>query len=449
MTDQKGLGWVGIVRLGLVQAALGAIIVLTTSTINRVLIVELALPAIVPGLLVAWHYALQVLRPRWGHGSDVGGRRTPWIIGGMTVLALGGLLAALSVQIMAWHTAAGLVAATVAFTLIGGGVGAAGTSLLVLLARRVDPERRPAAATVVWIMMIAGFIVTAGVGGRFLDPFSPARLLAVATAICAAAMLLTFLGVPGIERGQDPVAAAVDRGPKPPFRESLVAVWGDPVARHFAIFIFVSMLAYSAQDLVLEPFAGLVFAFSPGQSTALSGIQNTGVLLGMVLVGTAATLSGRRSVFALRNWTIAGCLASALGLSALVAAAFAGPGWPLRSTVLFLGLANGVYAVAAIGSMFNLATSDGQRREGLRMGVFGAAQAISFGLGGFAGTMLADAIRLVSGVPAMAYGAVFASEALLFVAAAVIAAGIGARSVDRQGTNPLMVAACRQAEPGE
>ena len=71
----SGLGWFGIVRLGLVQTALGAIVVLTTSTINRVMIVELALPAMVPGIFVTWHYALQVLRPRWGHGSDSGGRR--------------------------------------------------------------------------------------------------------------------------------------------------------------------------------------------------------------------------------------------------------------------------------------------------------------------------------------------------------------------------------------
>ena len=85
------LGWFGIVRLGLVQAALGAIVVLTTSTINRVMIVELALPAMVPGLFVTWHYALQVLRPSWGHGSDKGGRRTPWIIAGMAALAVGRL----------------------------------------------------------------------------------------------------------------------------------------------------------------------------------------------------------------------------------------------------------------------------------------------------------------------------------------------------------------------
>ena len=171
--------WFGIARFGLVQAALGAIVVLTTSTINRVMIVELALPAMVPGLLVTWHYALQVLRPSWGHGSDKGGRRTPWIIAGMGTLALGGFGAAVSVHLMAQDMMLGSVAAVVSFTLIGAGVGAAGTSLLVLLAQQVDERRRPAAATIVWIMMIAGFIVTAGLAGHFLDPFTPARLVAV------------------------------------------------------------------------------------------------------------------------------------------------------------------------------------------------------------------------------------------------------------------------------
>ena len=140
------LGWLGIVRLGLVQTALGAIVVLTTSTINRVMVVELALPAILPGLLVALHYAVQVLRPRWGHGSDVGGRLTPWILGGMAVLALGGFGAALSVALMASLFWPGVALAALSFLMIGMGVGASGTCLLVLLSRRVADERAPSPA---------------------------------------------------------------------------------------------------------------------------------------------------------------------------------------------------------------------------------------------------------------------------------------------------------------
>ena len=74
------LSWLSIVRLGLVQLALGAIVVLTTSTLNRLMVVELALPATLPGFLVALHYGIQITRPTWGFRSDTLGNRTPWII---------------------------------------------------------------------------------------------------------------------------------------------------------------------------------------------------------------------------------------------------------------------------------------------------------------------------------------------------------------------------------
>lgn len=180
------LGWFGIVRLGFVQAALGAIVVIATSTMNRVMVVELALPAMLPGALVALHYAVQILRPRLGFGSDVGGRRTPWIIGGMAVLGLGGVLAALAIGLMASALTAGIALSVLAFLLIGVGVGSAGTSLLVLLAKRVDPSRRAAAATIVWLMMIAGFVVTTVVVGNLLDPYSAPRLVLITLAVALA-----------------------------------------------------------------------------------------------------------------------------------------------------------------------------------------------------------------------------------------------------------------------
>jgi MFS transporter, BCD family, chlorophyll transporter len=435
------LGWFSIVRLGLVQTALGAIVVLTTSTINRVMVVELALPAMLPGILVAWHYALQILRPRWGHGSDLGRRRTPWIIGGMFTLALGGFGAAVSVAVMASNITAGIALAALAFTLIGAGVGAAGTSLLVVLATMTDERRRPAAATIVWIMMIAGFILTAGIAGHFLDPFSPRRLVAVAAAICTAAMALTLIAVWGVEGDQVKEEAPKSYEPQIPFARALGQVWNDRLSRRFAVFVFVSMLAYSAQDLVLEPFAGLVFAYTPGQSTALSGVQNSGVLLGMLLVGFAATLWGSNRSETLRRWTVSGCIASAVALTSLVAAALVGAGWPLKASVFMLGFTNGMFAVAAIGSMFSFAAGDKAGREGIRMGLFGAAQAIAFGLGGFTGTALVDATRFLTGSPVMAFATVFAIEALMFLAAALLAQKLTAPLTNAQPANPLALAA--------
>ena len=416
------LSWFGIVRLGLVQTGLGAIVVLTTSTLNRVMVVELAMPAILPGALVAVHYVLQVFRPAWGHGSDLGARRTPWIVGGMAVLATGGLMASIATAWMTTHALFGIALAVVAFCLIGAGVGAAGTSLLVLLAKRTDDNRRAAAATIVWVMMIAGFIVTTGIAGHLLDPFSPVRLIMVSGSVSVVAMVLTIVGVWGVEGRSVARAKPVLRSPsrQSSFREAFMEVWTEPRSRRFAIFVFVSMLAYSAQDLILEPFAGAVFGLTPGETTKLSGVQHAGTLIGMALVPLIGAIYAR-SRGNLQIWTIGGCLASAIALLCLAAAAVVGPSWPLRETVFMLGITNGAYAVAAIGSMMALVGAGHEKREGVRMGLWGAAQAFAFGIGGFLGTLASDIARYVLTSPALSYSAVFASEAGLFVVAAVMA----------------------------
>jgi BCD family chlorophyll transporter-like MFS transporter len=420
------LGWLGIVRLGLVQTALGAVVVLTTSTLNRVMVVELALPAMLPGALVAFHYAVQILRPRLGYGSDVGGRRTPWIIGGMGALALGGVTAAVATAWMASDTTAGVLLAVFAFLLIGLGVGASGTSLLVLLAKRVAPTRRAAAATIVWVMMIAGFVITAGLAGHFLDPYSPMRLVQVTAVVSALAFALTLVAVANVEGPRSSVnktePASRSKPVKTPFRLALTEVWQEPEARRFTIFVFVSMLAYSAQDLILEPFAGTVFGLTPGQSTQLSGMQHGGVLVGMLVVGIAA--SGRRARM-LRTWAISGCLASAVALICLAAGGFSAAVFPLRPAVFGLGVANGAFAVAAIGSMMALAGQGREQREGIRMGLWGAAQAMAFAIGGFLGTVAIDLTRMLLDSPASAYAIVFTAEAVLFLVSAVLALRVG------------------------
>ncbi len=114
-----------------------------------------------------------------------------------------------------------------------------------------------------------------------------------------------------------------------------------------------------------------------------------------------------------------------------------GPGWPLKPTVFALGFTNGVFAVAAIGSMFSAAVGD-NAREGVRMGLFGAAQAIAFGVGGFAGTVSADILKVLTGSNAISYGSVFAAEASLFIISAYLAMSIGQA---RTKANPLVLSA--------
>lgn len=419
--DARRFGWADIVRLGMVQASLGAIVVLMTSTLNRIMVVELMLPALLPGALVALHYLVQVSRPRMGHGSDQGSRRTPWIIGGMTLLAAGALSATFATTLMLSTPVLGMLLATAGFVMIGLGVGAAGTSLLVLLALRVDGERRAAAATIVWLMMIVGFAVTAGMAGRLLDPYSPTRLMAVTVVVCAFALAVTLIALFRLET--DPGDEIIQREPSSivPFRAALSDVWNEAAARQFTVFIFISMLAYSAQDLILEPFAGSVFGFTPGESTSLSGVQHGGVLVGMLLVALVGSRFAKGRAGSLRLWCVGGCLASAAALAGLAVAGHVGQPWPLSANVFLMGAANGAFSIAAIGQMMRLATEGRAEREGVRMGLWGAAQAIAFGFGGLIGTAASDIAHWLIASDGVAYGTVFALEALLFVASATLA----------------------------
>lgn len=427
------LSWFQIFRLGLVQMALGAIVVLMTSTLNRLMVVELALPAILPGFLVALHYGIQLSRPQWGYMSDTLGRRTLWIIVGMAVLALGGLSAAWAVILMENSFAVGLTVSILAYAAIGIGVGASGTSLLALLATATAARRRPAAATITWLMMILGIAVTAGVSGQFLDPYTPLRLMEVVAVVTGLAFTVTCLAVWGVERR----VVARPETESAPFLEGLREVWAEPKARLFTVFVFLSMTAYFMQELILEPYAGLVFGFTPGQSTSLSGAQNGGVFLGMVLVGVAGTAF---RIGALRHWVIAGCVGSAAALALVATLGQIGPGAPLVPAVVLMGFFNGMFAVAAIGSMMALAGEGREAREGTRMGLWGAAQAIAAGFGGLVGAGLADAMRTVMSDPS-AFGTVFILEALLYLASAFMAV----RVMDRRPPMSPMGAAV----PGE
>jgi BCD family chlorophyll transporter-like MFS transporter len=416
---KRDIGWPGMLRLALVQTAIGAVVVLVTSTLNRIMIVELALPAAVPAALVALHYVVQLLRPRVGHGADRGGRCTPWIIKGMGLLSCGGMLAALATALIAAHPVAGLGLALAAYVAVGAGVAAAGTSNLVLLTKRIEPARRATAATVMWIMMILGFGLSAGLAGHFLQPYSPPRLVLVYAIAAVSAFALTVLAVWNVE----PDTLAVDdpgeqRTRGAGFGAALRALLADPVARCFTLFLFVSMLAFSAEELLIESFAGLVFQYAPGRSAQLAALEHGGVLCGMIAV---ALIGARLRSRSFRGWMIAGTIGSAVAIGALALIGLLELAPALPVAVYLLGVANGTFAVAALGAMMELSAAGGPGREGLRMGVWGAAQAVAFALGGITSGGAVQLARDLWHRAGFAYAIVFGAAALLFLLAAAYA----------------------------
>ena len=464
-TDQSAskssTSWFNIACVGVVQACMGAVVVTTTTTLNRVMVVELALPAMLPGFLVSLHYFIQMVRPRMGHGADQSQQATPWILGGMALLSLGGILAAFATVWMATHFLLGLISALVAFCMIGLGVSACGTTLLVLLSKGVGEQQRAGAATAVWCMMIFGFALTSIVSGRLLDPFSFDRLLAVSLGVSALTFILSALSMWGLERrmlgerdkpqglGWTLKASGSDQSlnvhedskgssnrerkdSKAGFMQALALLWSDAQARLFTFFVFTSMLAYSAQDLVLEPFAGFIYHYTPGQTTQLSGTLHASVLVGMLTLALIGSRFMKGRLGSVASWMVGGCLISALGMLGLCYAAYLGgfdQQLSLEPILYVLGMGNGLFSIAAISSMMHLATLEKRElqvygqgvKPGIRMGLWGAAQAIAFGLGGVVGSAASDLSKRWFSEPSWAYAIVFALEAMAFLMAAWMA----------------------------
>ena len=138
----------------------------------------------------------------------------------------------------------------------------------------------------------------------------------------------------------------------------------------------------------------------------------------MLTVGIAAT---GLKIGSLRFWVVFGCIASAVSLGVVAMLGQIGPGAPLSLAVMALGFSNGVFAVAAIGSMMQLAGQGRTGREGTRMGLWGAAQAIAAGFGGLFGAGAVDVARLAMVSDGSAYGVVFGFEAVLFLISALVA----------------------------
>jgi BCD family chlorophyll transporter-like MFS transporter len=413
---QNTLGWFSIFRLGLVQACLGAVVVIMTSTLNRLMVVELSMAATVPGFLVGLHYAVQLSRPKWGLISDLENNRTKWINLGMLILGIGANLATLSLMFFDSNPFLAMLLSIFSYTLIGLGVGASGTSLLALMAKHTAERRRPAAAMITWLMMIFGIAVTAGVVGVLLNPYSIELLLRIVAGLTVLTLIVSIISTWKIENSLDKVRRKGVE--KVPLLEELKSLWEHSKTRNFTIFVFLSMTAYFMQELILEPYAGIVFQYTPSETTSLSGMQNGGVFIGMLTVGILATAL---KLGTLKSWVQAGCFGSCLMLIAIMLLGQFNSSFPLKFAVIGLGFFNGMFAVAAIGSMMSLAGSGSKSREGTRMGLWGAAQAIAAGFGGLLGTILVDLLQVVNLSPVNAYGMVFSLEASLFVLAALLA----------------------------
>ena len=429
------MNWFSILRLGLVQLCIGSSVVIPLSTLNRLMKVELALPATIAGFLIALHYAVQLTRVNWGYLSDKTQNRSQWIIFGMLILGIGGVLASVSIPLIESNFAYGIMLALFSYTLIGFGVGAAGTPLLALLASYSSKSQKGFAASITFLMMILGLAITGITAGIILDPYSHQKLIKITASLAIITNILSYLSLKNLEKSLLNNADA--RIPNSirydvPFLTGIKKIWMEREARLFTIFIFISMGAFSMQDPILEPFAGEVFGFAVGESTKLDGFHKVGTLIGIILIilclskfrigfGSFSIVKNER-LGSEKFWLITGCLFSALSLFiiSLLGLTYRDPGI-LNSVVFFFGISNGVFTAGILGTMLHLASrGSGDNNTGTRMGIWGAAQAYATMIAVFFSTVLVDILGLMMNSLPSVYGIVFLTAASFFIAAAFL-----------------------------
>ena len=429
------MNWFSILRLGLVQLCIGSSVVIPLSTLNRLMKVELALPATIAGFLIALHYAVQLTRVNWGYLSDKTQNRSQWIIFGMLILGIGGVLASVSIPLIESNFAYGIMLALFSYTLIGFGVGAAGTPLLALLASYSSKSQKGFAASITFLMMILGLAITGITAGIILDPYSHQKLMKITASLAIITNILSYLSLKNLEKSllnnadaRIPNSIRYDA----PFLTGIKKIWMEREARLFTIFIFISMGAFSMQDPILEPFAGEVFGFAVGESTKLDGFHKVGTLIGIILIILCLSKFrigfGSFSIFknerlgSEKLWLITGCLFSALSLFiiSLLGLTYRDPGI-LNSVVFFFGISNGVFTAGILGTMLHLASrGSGDNNTGTRMGIWGAAQAYATMIAVFFSTVLVDILGLMMNSLPGVYGIVFLTAASFFIAAAFL-----------------------------
>ena len=446
------MNWFSILRLGLVQLCIGSSVVIPLSTLNRLMKVELALPATIAGFLIALHYAVQLTRVNWGYLSDKTQNRSQWIIFGMLILGIGGVLASASIPLIESNFAFGIMLALFSYTLIGFGVGAAGTPLLALLASYSSKSQKGFAASITFLMMILGLAITGITAGIILDPYSHQKLIKITASLAIITNILSFLSLKNLEKSLRNNADA--RTPNAinydvPFLEGIKKVWMEREARLFTIFIFISMGAFSMQDPILEPFAGEVFGFAVGESTKLDGFHKIGTLIGIILIilclskfrigfGSLSFVKNER-LGSEKFWLITGCLFSALSLIiiSVLGLTYRDPGI-LNSVVFLFGISNGVFTAGILGTMLHLASrGSGDNNTGTRMGIWGAAQAYATMIAVFVSTVLVDILGLMMNSLPSVYGIVFLTAASFFIAAAFLGSLIIKKDELNQNQNIL------------
>ncbi|NHQ74937.1 PucC family protein [Roseovarius gahaiensis] len=429
----EGLPMSQLLRLSLFQVSVGMATVMLLGTLNRVMIVELSVPAVIVAVMIALPVLIAPFRALLGfrsdtHRSAIGWKRIPylwfgslWQMGGLAVMPFA--LLVLSGQQAVGPTWAGEVLAALAFLMTGLGLHMTQTAGLALATDRADDETRPRVVALLYVMFLLGMGLSALIIGWLLRDFAPFTLVRVVQGAAVVGIVLNLIALWKQEK-VTPMSRAERATPRPKFSEA----WADLIAggqagRLLAV-VFFGTMAFNMQDVLLEPYGGEILGLSVSATTVLTAVWALGALIGFALAGRM--LSRGRCPYRI---AALGLLSGVVAFCTVIFAA------PMGSSVMFfcgaglIGFGSGLFAVATLTAAMKMPAT-GAAGHGLALGAWGAAQATAAGLSIALGGGLRDWIGglATSGhlgealnTPATGYSFVYHIEiGLLFVTLAAL-----------------------------
>ncbi len=392
------------VGLGLTSAFVGG-------TLNRVMIVELGLPASLVGFLFALPLLVSPLRVWLGYHSDSHPlwdlRREPYIISGafLAVLAvLAATLLTLNSQLIGLQI---ILPVVLVFILYGIGKNLASNTFEALLADKFQGDQRPRAVTLFKVAMFAGIIGGAVALGRLLDPFSPARLTAIVIGLMVTVLVITVLGSLRQEPRSQLLKAASEHSRAVPFLKTIqTVILPDRQVRIFFVIVMLTVLGTLTQDVLLEPYGALALGMSVGQTARLTAIWGSGTVLGMVVTGV--WLVKRFGYGAVMR---VGLLIGVLVFIGLILAGVLRNPAVFMALVFGLGISTGLSSAGLLTAVIEFTTP---ARAGLLMGIWGLAHELGQAAGSLMGGAVVDIMRVFTNNNVLvSYGTVFMFEATL------------------------------------
>ena len=435
-----------LLRLSLFQVTVGMALVLLVGTLNRVMIVELSVPATLVGVMIALPVLFAPFRALVGFRSDtyrsaLGWRRVPFIwkgtmlqFGGFAIMPFALLVLSGFGESTRWPEWIGQAGAALAFLLVGAGVHMVQTVGLALATDLVPEEEQPKVVGLMYVMLLVGMIGSAVVFGWLLEPYTPGRLIQVIQGAAVITVLLNGLALWKQEARDRVRAAAMERAPKAEFATHWRELLRATHALRLMIVVGLGTFGFGMADVVLEPYGGQVLAMTVAQTTKLTAVFAFGGLVGFALASRVLGRGGDPLRLAVQ-----GAAVGAPAFGAIMFAALADSPAIFALGVLVAGFGAGLFGHGTLTATMRTAPRE---QIGLALGAWGAVQATAAGAGVALGGILRD---VVAGIPAaMELGAaapylpIFALE-IVFLLFALIAAHPLIRAATRRGGAAIYV----------